>query len=105
MKKVKEERHIEFGQIRTIKIYTVRIDPCVSTVWYHSKVGEKFDCILVVKESTTPIPRPAFAIVQKVGDRYRPPSIIRTIRPEDCTVVNEVNELYSSLRGFRGSFE
>lgn len=102
MKKVKEERHLELGQIRTIKIYTVRITPCVSTVWYHSKVGEEYDCILVCKESKTHVP--AFAIVQKVGDRYMPPSIVRTIRPEDCTVIKEFNELYSTLRSFRGSF-
>ena len=90
--------------VRTIKVYTVKVEPCLSKYWYCSKVGEEFDCILITKEASDTRFRPMFAIVEKRGDRYISPVIVRTIRPEDCTIIKEHNDIGSGIAEYRRSF-
>lgn len=91
-------------QVRTIKVYTVRVDPCLSKFWYCSKVGETFPCILIVKETNGKILKPMFAVVEKIGDTYKPPGVVRTIRAEDCTVISECLQLFSNLLEYQKNF-
>jgi hypothetical protein len=99
MKTVAEEK-----QIRAIKIYTVEITECRSVYWYSYKTGERFTCILVSKESAKGHHTVSFAVVEYVDGKFKPPTLIRTIRPEDCRIVSEETDLYSGVNEFRKSF-
>lgn len=74
---------------RWVKVYKIRVEPSISKFWYHKLVGEEFNAVLITKSTADSVLRCVFAIVEKHGDMYKPATMPRTIRPEDCVVVSE----------------
>lgn len=82
---------------KNLKVYTVRVSGCIGSKnrWYAARVGESFTCVLVCKETQVGM-MPQFAVVDVTDEGVIPPSIVRTIRPEDCTVLKERTHLVTT---------
>lgn len=88
-----------------IKIYSICItrEGTPSSKWYYMDGGKIFQAVLVVKDVTYGR-GPVFALVEKDGDDYRPPGVVRTVRPEHCVVVSEELVLRAPLLNYVTSF-
>jgi hypothetical protein len=76
------------------KVYTVRVNYKISSRhWYHKYATWEFDCVLKAKNIDKYLV-PVFYVVEKNSRwGYVVPSVFLTIRPEDCSVVWEANEM------------
>jgi hypothetical protein len=75
-----------------LKVYTVEIDRIAAENkrWYYYHKGEVYNCILVVKqESDAIVLRANFLVIEKKDGEFACPTVVRTIRPMDCTVLAE----------------
>lgn len=68
-----------------IQIETENLPDSLGGIWYADKGGQKFNCCLVCKETASGF-KPRFLVMPNDGTF---PSFIRTIRPEDCRIIQE----------------
>jgi hypothetical protein len=80
---------------KQIKVYSVEVTrfPNVgrtSKKWYYQHKGELFYCILILKQTEdSNTLSPQFLVIEKQGEEFKAPVLVRTIRPIDCSVVFE----------------
>lgn len=78
-----------------LKIYKIRINHRVlSENWYHSHKTKEFNAVLITKEGVMCL-NAAFLVVEELDGELMFPTFIRTVKPEDCTVVWEENVVVS----------
>jgi hypothetical protein len=78
--------------IRYVKLYTVEINRMAEENgrWYYQHKGELFNCVLIPKHDFDYLMNTVhFLVVDKDKESFTCPTIIKTIRPIDCKVIQE----------------